>query len=107
MIQFAPYATLLRAAYGDEAVCLTQDDARALLELYDVVAELTDQIPPAIAGRYPALERWRRRAMESRHASERAAAWEMTALDCELAGDTDSARLALGAAARTLLRRSA
>jgi len=79
--------------------------ARWLLRLLhaqrDALRALRRPIPEAA----PALERWRRQVLEARpprSALERAAAWELTALECERAGNPDHAHRARLAAAQCL-----
>jgi hypothetical protein len=53
--------------------------------------------PPAIAESAPALESWRRSVLENPRAyskRDQAAAWELTALECERSGNTHGAERA-------------
>lgn len=69
----------------------------------DALAERLHASAP-LAERYPALDKWRRRILESprRTALERAAAWECTALECEQLGAGEEARCALERAGSAL-----
>ena len=77
--------------------------------LAELRAKSAPQIPESITEDMHALERWRRTVLESKRRRaplDIAAAWELTAVECERKGLTDAADEAR-AMARAQLKRSA
>lgn len=79
---------------------------RARLESrLDALVVAANEVPGDLAGAAPALEKWRREvfaAGRSARPLERAAAWELTALELERVGDASAAAQARRFAATAL-----
>ncbi len=93
----------LREAVAD----LPADSAlRARLEArIDDLVVAANEVPGDLGGAAPALEKWRREvfaASKSARPLERAAAWELTALELERVGDPNAAAQARRFAATAL-----
>lgn len=89
-----------RIANLREAIADMPPNSPLRLRLETRVADLivaANEVPGDLAHHAPALERWRREvfaAGASARPLERAAAWELTALELERIGDTEAARVA-------------
>lgn len=93
----------LRAALADmrpDAPLRPRLEARV-----EALVVAANEVPGDLADAAPALEKWRREifaAGASARPLERAAAWELTALELERVGDADAARQARRFAANAL-----